>query len=137
MDDSVRTYLEALPARTRREAETLIALMRRATGEEPRLQGSIVGFGTYHYRYASGREGDAAAAAFAMRKGAPTIYLNDGVGAHEAGLARLGRHTTGVGCVYVKDLEDVDLGVLESIVADSYRTLTAGVFGNRARDSGD
>ena len=137
MDDSLRTYREALPARTRRDAETLIALMRRATGQDPRLDGSIVGFGTYHYRYDSGREGDAPAAAFAMRKAARTIYLMDGVGAHEAELARLGPPTTGVGCVYVKELDAIDLDVLEAIVADGYRTLTAGVFGNRARDSGD
>ena len=135
MDDTVSTYLDALPGRTRKDAETLIALMRRATGQEPRVDRSMVGFGTYHYKYASGRQGDAAAAGFAMRKPATVIYLQDGVDAHASELARLGPHTTGVGCVYVKDLSKIDLEVLESIVGSAYRTLTAGVFGNRARDS--
>ena len=135
MDDTVSTYLDALPERTRRDAETLIALMRRATGEAPHVSRSIVGFGTYHYRYASGREGDSAAAGFAMRKPATTIYLPDGVAEHAEELARLGPHTTGVGCLYVKNLDAIDLGVLESVVGASYRTVTAGVFGtNPARD---
>ena len=134
MDDTVRTYLDALPERTRRDAETLIALMRRATGQEPHVARSMVGFGTYHYRYASGREGDAPGAAFAMRKPATVIYLMDGVDAHAPELARLGPHTTGVGCLYLKHLDAVDLHVLERVVADAYRTVTAGVFTNRARD---
>ncbi len=135
MDDTVSTFLNPLPERTRKDAETLIALMRRATGQEPRVDRGMVGFGTYHYRYASGRQGDAAAAGFAMRKPAMVIYLQDGIAAHGAELARLGPHTTGVGCLYVKDLAKVDLAVLESIVASAYRTLTAGVFTNRARDA--
>jgi Domain of unknown function (DU1801) len=136
VDAAVASYLENLPDRRRRDAETLAGLMGRATAEEPRMWGSIVGFGSYHYRYASGREGDAPAAGFAARKRATTIYLADGVGAHEDLLARLGPHTTGVGCLYVKDLAHVDLEVLETIVRRSYSTVTAGVFGARARDSG-
>src|SRR5690554_106154 len=104
MDPAVTEYLASLPDRRRRDAETLIGLISRATGEEPRMWGSIVAFGSYHYRYASGREGDAPAAAFAARKGANTIYLSDGVAAHADLLERLGQHTTGVGCLYVKDL---------------------------------
>jgi hypothetical protein len=83
-----------------------------------------IGFGQYHYRYASGREGDAAAVGFAPRKPATTIYLLDGVGAHTESLSRLGPHTTGVGCLYVKDLAQVDLGVLEGIVDESYQKLS-------------
>lgn len=94
----------------------------------------MIGFGTYHYRYASGREGDAPAASFAPRKAATTVYLMDGVAAHEEDLAALGPHTSGVGCVYITDLEACDLDVLRRIVARSYATLTAGVFGNRAGD---
>jgi hypothetical protein len=135
LDDTMSSYLDALPERTRKNAETLIALMRRATGQEPRVDRSMVGFGTYQYRYASGRQGDAAAAGFAMGKPATVIYLNDGIEAHESELARLGPHTTGVGCLYVKDLSTIDLGVLESVVRSSYGTLTAGVVGNRARDA--
>lgn len=110
--------------------------MRRATGEEPQLWGSIVGFGNYHYKYASGRQGDAPAAGFAARKAATVIYVADGVGAHAGLLAELGPHTTGVGCIYVKDLAAVDLGVLESIVARSYAALTSGTYTKRAREGG-
>ena len=110
--------------------------MRRATNEEPQLWGSIVGFGNYHYKYASGRQGDAPAAGFAARKAATVIYVSDGVGAHAGLLAELGPHTTGVGCIYVKDLAAVDLGVLESIVSRSYAALTSGTYTKRAREGG-
>ncbi|HYJ49676.1 MAG TPA: DUF1801 domain-containing protein, partial [Microbacterium sp.] len=81
-------------------------------------------------------EGDAGAAGFAPRKPATVVYLPDGVGAHEEALERLGPHTTGLVCVYIKDLEAVDLGVLEGIVSDSYRNVTSGVWAKRARDGG-
>jgi hypothetical protein len=106
------------------------------TGEEPVMYGSIVGFGTYHYRYDSGREGDGPAASFAPRKTATVIYLPDGVAAHAEALSGLGSHDTGVGCLYLKDLEQVDLEVLEGIITRSWETLTADTFGNRAKDGG-
>ncbi|WP_221583401.1 DUF1801 domain-containing protein [Microbacterium sp. G2-8] len=124
------------PAKRRRDAATLLPLMAAATGEDPVLTGTIVGFGSYHYRYASGREGDGPAASFAPRKAATTIYLMDGIDAHADELAHLGPHTTGVGCLYIKDLEVCDLDVLRGIIERSYRTLTSGVFGNRAREGG-
>ncbi len=99
------------------------------------MWGSIIGFGEYHYRYASGREGDAPAASFAPRKEASTLYVMDGVEAYRAELDRLGPHTSGVGCIYIKDLEKVDLDALEAVVARSYERLTAGVWTNRAADS--
>lgn len=117
----------------RRDAQTLLELMQRATGERPRMFGSsIVGFGEYHYKYASGREGDAAAAGFAPRKAASVVYLNDGLDAHSDALTHLGPHTTGVGCLYLKDLSQVDLGVLEGMVRASYTRLTSGTFVQRA-----
>lgn len=137
-DAAVRTFLDGVthPVR-RRDAETLLALMERATGEPARMWGSsILGFGEYHYKYASGREGDAAAAGFSPRRAASTIYLADGIGAHSELLAKLGPHTTGVGCLYLKDLEQIDLGVLERVVRDSYTTVTAGEWGQRAREGG-
>ncbi|AWB96486.1 DUF1801 domain-containing protein [Agromyces badenianii] len=137
-DAAVREFLDGVahPVR-RRDAATLLALMQRVTGEPAHLWGpSIVGFGAYHYAYASGREGDAPAAGFSPRKAASTVYLADGIGAHAEKLAALGPHTTGVGCLYLKNLDDVDLGVLESIVRDSYQTVTDGTFGQRARDGG-
>jgi hypothetical protein len=135
VDDDVRRFVDAVtPERRRRDAETLLDLMHRVTGQPARLQGTAIGFGQYHYRYESGREGEAAGAAFAPRKGAKLVYLMDGVGSHAADLERLGPHTTGVGCLYIKDLAAVDLEVLESIVARSYRTLTSGTYGRRARE---
>ena len=135
IDEDVRRFVAAVtPERRRRDAETLLELMQRATREPPRLQGSIIGFGQYHYKYASGREGNAAAAAFAPRKAATSVYLNDGISAHASDLEKLGPHTTGVGCLYLKNLDDVDLEVLERVVARSFRTLTAGTYGLRARE---
>jgi hypothetical protein len=137
MDPTVAAYLDAIrkPVR-RRDAETMIPLMRRATGQEPRMWRGIVGFGSYHYEYASGHQGDAPAAGFAARSAATTVYVADGVGAHADLLERLGPHTTGVGCVYIKDLTAVDHDVLEAVVARSYRALTAGTYRLRAREGG-
>lgn len=121
----------------RRDADTLLELFGRVTGEEPRIwYKTIIGYGQYHYRYASGREGDAGAAGFSPRKAATSIYLPDGVGAHTGRLAKLGPHTTGVGCLYLENLEQNDVAVLERIVTDSYRTVSSGVYELRARDGG-
>jgi Domain of unknown function (DU1801) len=137
-DDDVRGFLDRVqhPVR-RRDADTLLELMTRATGQPAHMWGSsIIGFGTYHYKYASGREGDAPAAGFSPRRAATTIYINDGIGAHPELLERLGPHTTGVGCLYVKDLAQVDLAVLEELVVSSYSALTDGTYGQRAREGG-
>ncbi|MGW4478703.1 DUF1801 domain-containing protein [Rhodococcus triatomae] len=138
LDPAVRTFLEAVTHRVRRrDADTLLALMARVTGEQPAMWGpSIVGFGSYHYKYASGREGDAPAAGFSPRKAASVVYLNDGIDAHTDLVERLGEHTSGVGCLYLKDLEKIDLDVLEQLVARSHATLTAGTYGQRAGDGG-
>lgn len=136
MNADVQAYIEAVASpKRRRDAATLVELIERVTGEQPHLWGTLVGFGQYHYRYASGREGDAPASGFAARKSASTIYVSDGVGAHSEQLEKLGPHTTGVGCIYVRDLEDVDLGVLEAIVKRSYESVSSGVYPHRARDS--
>jgi hypothetical protein len=119
----------------RRDAETMIELMRRVTGEEPVMWGgSVVGFGRYRYLYTSGREGDGPATAFSARTSATTVYLVDGVEAHATLLEGLGPHTTGVGSIYLKDLSLVNMEVLEAIVARSYATLTADTYTKRARE---
>jgi Domain of unknown function (DU1801) len=127
LDPSVRTYLDGVATeKRRRDAERMLELMTRVTGEAPRLWSSVIGFGQYHYKYASGREGDAPAVGFAPRRAATSIYLPDGVGRYDEQLKQLGVHRTGVGCLYITDLDKIDLTVLEAIVAESYRTVTAG-----------
>jgi hypothetical protein len=136
-NEAVRAHLETVASEVRRrDADTLLELMARITDKEPRMWGpSIIGFGSYHYKYASGREGDAPAAGFSPRKAATSDYLADGVGTYTKQLARLGEHKVGVGCLYLKDLGKVDLKVLESIITESYRAVTAGTFGQRAAES--
>ena len=138
-DAEVRAFIDAVPGATRRrDAETLLELFGRITGEPARMwYSTIIGFGSYHYRYDSGREGDAGAAGFSPRKAASTIYLPEGVGAHTEALSRLGPHKTGLVCLYITNLDKVDLAVLEGILRASYNTVTAGVFGQRARDSAE
>ncbi len=111
------------PAR-RTEGETLIAVMGRVTGQPPVVNGAIVGFGSHHYRYASGREGDTPTISFAVRKAGISIYFVDGLDAHREQLDRLGPHKAAVSCLTIKKLDDVDLAVLESMIAGSYRSLT-------------
>lgn len=125
------------PARRRRDAETLIAMLRDLTGLEPELwTASIIGFGEYHYRYESGREGVAGAAGFAPRKAGMVIYLPDGVGHYSDELAELGPHKTGVGCLYITDLEKIDIDVLRTIISQSYARLNDETYTKRAREGG-
>ncbi len=109
----------------RADAHTLLALMQEITGQAPRMWGpSIIGFGQYHYKYASGREGDAAAAGFSPRKTSLVIYgLAYPPGAAEL-LPRLGGFTSGAACTYVKKLADIDMAVLRELIALSYLHLT-------------
>ena len=118
---SVGVFIDALTDETRRaDARALVKLMRRATGEKPKMWGpSIVGFGSHHYAYESGREGDVPLAGFSPRKAATVLYGVTGFGGAEALLARLGKHTTGKGCLYIKKLADVDHKVLEALVVKS------------------
>lgn len=130
-DADVRAFVDAVPhAVRRRDAHRMLDLLSRVTGEEPRLWGpSIVGYGSYHYRYASGREGDAAAAGFSPRAASTTVYLPDGFDAHADLLAALGPHTTSVSCLYLKDLDAVDLTVLEELLRRSWAATSAPGFG--------
>ena len=106
----------------RADAETLIALMARASGEPPKLWGpSIIGFGSHHYRYDSGREGDTLRIGFSPRKGQTVLYALSGGPSFEVNLARLGKYKRGKGCLYIKRLADVDLAVLGDMIDDSIR----------------
>lgn len=114
--------------RKRADSEKLIEIMSRATAEPAAMWGTIVGFGRYHYRYESGHEGDSCLVGFSPRKAAISIYLHgthyaDVAAERDALLSRLGRHTMGKGCLYVKTLADVDLSVLEELVRLSVQSL--------------
>jgi len=119
---SVEDFIAGVePASKRAEAPVLDALFRKVTGEAPRMWGpSIIGYGQYHYRYESGHEGDMCRAGFSPRKAKHSLYIL-GCGGEdeemEALLARLGKHSRGAGCLYVNKLADIDLAVLEKMVA--------------------
>ncbi len=126
---SVTTFVGTLtePAR-RSDAKAMTKMMKRATGEKPKMWGpSIIGFGTHHYKYESGREGDTALVGFSPRKSATVLYgVAEFKGAAKL-LARLGKHTTGKGCLYIKNLSDVDLKVLEELIVKSVAAKRSGV----------
>jgi Domain of unknown function (DU1801) len=115
---SVSAFIDSCADETRRkDAKALAKLMQKLTGNEPAMWGSsIVGFDSYHYIYESGREGDMLLVGFSPRKAANVLYGAIGFDGAEALLAKLGEHTTGKGCLYIKKLADVDMKVLETLV---------------------
>ncbi len=115
---SVESYLSGIQDEGRRkDCETLARLMARATKQQPKMWGtSIVGFGSYHYKYDSGREGDSCLTGFSSRKGDISVYIVAGFPGREELLARLGKHKVSKGCLYIRKLADVDLEVLERLV---------------------
>jgi len=115
---SVTAFINALTDPVRRaDAKALTKLMQNAFGEKPRMWGpSIIGFGTCHYKYESGREGDMPVIAFSPRKAATVLYGLIGSADAKELLAKLGKHSTGKGCLYVKKLSDVDPRALESLI---------------------
>lgn len=125
---SVARFISAIPDAVRRgDCRTLASIMTRATGAKAEMWGaSIVGFGRFHYRYDSGREGDWFLAGFSPRKTDLTVYVMGGLRENAALLAKLGKHrTSGGGCLYVKRLAEIDLAVLETLIARSAATLRA------------
>ena len=120
-DASVKAFIDAVAdQRKRADSHELIELMRTITGHEPKLWGSsLVGFDSYHYRYASGREGDFFITGFSPRKTALAVYIMPGFDRYEEQLRRLGPHKTGKSYLYVKSLDAVDRGVMEEIIRDS------------------
>jgi hypothetical protein len=106
--------------RRREDCRAVVELMREATGEEPRLWGSsIIGFGRYHDRYESGREGDWFLTGVSPRKPNPTLDIMPGFANHEELLAKLGKHETGKACVYINRLTDMDLDMLRQMIQRS------------------
>ena len=125
-DASVEAYLNAIEDAERRDdCRAIAAVMRRVTRHEPKMWGtSIVGFGSYHYRYASGREGDWFLVGFSPRKKDLTLYLMGLFAADRRLIEKLGPHKTGGSCLYIKRLADIDLAVLEKVVAASIEDTT-------------
>ncbi len=121
-DQSVADFLNSVEDDTRRQdALTLLALMKDETGEDAVMWGdSIVGFGSYHYKYASGREGDAPLVGFSPRKQSMSLYIMSGFDEYEDLLAALGKHKLGKACLYVNKLADVDEAALRKLIRRSY-----------------
>ena len=118
---SVQEFLDAVEHPTRREDSfAILDVMREITGQEPAMWGpSIVGFGTYHYKYASGREGEWPIVGFSPRKRNLTLYIIDGFDGYETLLSKLGKYKTGKACLYINKLADVDRETLRKLVRQS------------------
>lgn len=115
---SVKRFIDAIPdERKREDSRVLLQVMKKATGKQPRMWGaSIVGFGEYHYKYESGREGDWFVTGFSPRKQDLTLYIMAGFAGQTDLMKKLGRHKIGKSCLYIKRLSDVDSGVLEKMI---------------------
>ncbi len=124
-DASVEGFLNSIKdEQTRADCFEILKLMKQVTKEEPKMWGaSIVGFDSYHYKSASGREGDWMLTGFSPRKQNLTLYLMSGFDAHADLLKKLGKHKTSVGCLYIKKLEDVDKKVLKELVVETVKTM--------------
>ncbi|MBE7550898.1 MAG: DUF1801 domain-containing protein [Anaerolineales bacterium] len=120
-EQSVEQFLQGVsPEQKRLDCLALVKLMREITGSEPRMWGSsMVGFGSYHYKYASGQEGDYFLTGFSPRKQNLTVYIMAGFDRYGDLMQRLGKYTTGKSCLYVKRLADVDLPTLSELIRQS------------------
>lgn len=121
-DASVEAFLHAFDERKRNDSLEILEMMEDITGMKPYMYGSsIVGFGNYHYKYASGHEGDAPLAGFSPRKQNLTIYITGGFENYEDELKKLGKHSLGKVCLYIKRLSDVDIPTLRAIIEKSHK----------------
>ena len=120
---SVTKFLKSIPDEAKREdARVIVELLRQATKDEPKMWGSsIVGFGAYHYVGKSGREGDWFLAGMSPRQQSLTLYMLGGWEHHAELLAKLGKHSLGKGCLYIKRLDDVNMPVLKRLIAESLK----------------
>jgi hypothetical protein len=126
-DASVDDFLNAIEDEQKRaDCFAISKLMQQATRAKPKMWGdSIVGFGAYHYVYASGRKGDWPLVGFSPRKGNITLYIMTGFEQNDDLMKKLGRHKTGKSCLYIKSLADVDKGVLKELIAKSVEHMKA------------
>ena len=121
-DKSVTAFLNGIAdEKKRQDSFNILELMQQVTGLEPKMWGdSIVGFGTYHYKYASGRQGDSPLTGFSPRKQNLTLYIMPGFDQYEALLQDLGKYKTGKACLYINKIADIDLQVLKELVEQSF-----------------
>ena len=124
---SVAEFIDQLPDSPQRaDAKALVKLLQKASGEKPKMWGpAIIGFGAYHYKYESGREGDMPLVAFSPRKAATVLYNLTGFPGADALLAKLGKHSTGKACLNIKKLSDVDLAVLKELATQAAAAMRA------------
>ena len=121
---SVDAFIARQPADIATDLRAIMTLMKKVTGEQPRMWGGgIVGFGRYHYKGASGREGEWFVTGFSPRKANLSLYILTGLEQSAALLKKLGKHSTGKGCLYIKRLSDVDIQVLEELIAKGVKGL--------------
>ncbi|MGB3182718.1 MAG: DUF1801 domain-containing protein [Cyclobacteriaceae bacterium] len=122
-EQDVGAFLNAVDnERRRKDALYLLDMMKEVTGDQPKMWGdTIVGFGSYHYKYATGREGDWFITGFSPRKQNMSVYIMPGFDKYPELMSKLGKHKTGVSCLYINKLEDVDLDVLRELVERSFR----------------
>lgn len=124
-ESSVVDFINTTDDETKRnDAFELVKIMQKATGFEPKMWGpSIIGFGSYHYKYASGHEGDAPLAGFSPRKAAISLYLYLPDESREKLLSEFGKHKSAKGCIYIKKLADIEVEILKKMISTSVNEL--------------
>lgn len=124
-EQSIESFLDNVAdEQVRDDCYALIKLMKKVTGSAPKMWGpGIIGFGRYHYKYESGHEGDSCLTGFSPRKQNISLYVMPGASEHTDLLKKLGKHKAGKGCLYIKKVEDIDLGILEKLVSGSVKSL--------------
>ncbi|MCA9925164.1 MAG: DUF1801 domain-containing protein, partial [Anaerolineales bacterium] len=122
-DGNVAAFLNSVENEKKRaDSIAILNLMQEVTGEEPKMWGSsIVGFGSYHYKYESGREGDWFTVGFSPRKQSLTLYIMSGFAQYDLLMGKLGKHKTGKSCLYIKKMEDVDQNILRELIRQSVK----------------
>lgn len=124
---TVASFLKKFSPHLRKDCDTVIQLLQSISNQKPVMWGSaIIGFGTRHYVYESGRQGDTMIVGFSPRKQAIALYLAGGLEPLQSELEKLGKFTTGKGCLYIKSLDDVDISVLKKILTKSYKSVKQG-----------
>lgn len=125
-DASVEAFLNSLDDEQRqKDSLKILEIMKQLTGDQPKMWGSsIVGFGSYHYKYESGREGDWFLTGFSPRKQALTVYIMTGFKKYDSCLQNFGKHKTGASCLYLKKLSDINLDILKEMIKDSITAIS-------------